>query len=90
MNMRFKISFARVQFLSFLDIHIKSYGEMKFLKEVWARRGSVRGPLIEVKSYICSQKIYIYIFSVVWLCLIVTRISKKKSFIQGRRRRKFH
>jgi hypothetical protein len=39
--MRFKISFARLQFLLFLDIWIKSYGEIKILRKVSARRASV-------------------------------------------------
>jgi hypothetical protein len=39
--MHYRISFAEIQFLSFSDIQIKSYGEMKILGEVGAGHASV-------------------------------------------------
>jgi hypothetical protein len=41
-NMRLGISFAGVQISKKLDLWIKSYGEIKILEEVWARRASTR------------------------------------------------
>jgi hypothetical protein len=35
--MWFNIGFAGVQFLSFLDIQIKSYGGMKIQDQLWAK-----------------------------------------------------
>jgi hypothetical protein len=39
--MWFSTSFVGVQLLSFFDIWIKSYGEMKIQEQLWARQASV-------------------------------------------------
>jgi hypothetical protein len=41
-KMRLRISFPGVQNLYFLDLQIKSYGCLKFLREVWVGQACVR------------------------------------------------
>jgi hypothetical protein len=36
--MRLRVSFARIQISSFLDLWIKSYGCLKILREIWVGR----------------------------------------------------
>jgi hypothetical protein len=50
-NMQFRISFVYIQFLLFLDIWIKSYGEMKILGEVWRGWASARANHHDLTKY---------------------------------------
>jgi hypothetical protein len=53
-EMHFRISFEGIQLYLFLDIGIKSYGEIKIMEEVWARRASAVANHHELAG--CAQK----------------------------------
>jgi hypothetical protein len=57
-NMRLAISFTGVQVSKFLDLRIKSYGCLKNLGEVWARRACIGTNQQELTTCvkICGQE----------------------------------